>query len=607
MPRKRLATLTSVATAVLGWLAVVVLAILIFHLSRAQNWDERLYDQLMTASPGAPTPDLDPVVVVGIDNTFLAGIPEPLGLIHPYLARFFDAMRMADPAVVGLDVVLPAKRLDQLVDRSGNQYHQPLVQALYQLNSEVPVVQIRNFDIGAGRYVEPLIDFRVAADNGRLPFPPPFPEAQRAATALLCTDADGVLRRYPSRDCLSEMGSTALSEHLLAWMQKKPVTAKGLLNVHRATAMGYVSLATVLEWQARGNTAALRKTFGNKAVLLGLILPWEDRIQIGAPLFAAEPDNRKVPGVYVHAQAIRDVMRGTLLHEPTLAWQLMLVIMASLIWFIPSLPIRLVAGAVFASGIIASFLLLPGSGVFLPASAALIGILLAILSRTLLDAWRSHREKQSLVHLFSGYVSPEVMNDILVGRLQPGLNAERRHLCILFSDIRSFTTMSESLPAEELVALLERYFDRMATAIHTHGGTLDKFIGDGIMAFFGAPQHHENPEQAAFDAAREMLGALRELNIELVAEGRAAWAIGIGLHCGEVVVGHVGSQSRHEYTAIGDVVNVTARLEGITKEIGYPIACSAELTSRLPHERFQDAGTLPLKGHTPMQVFGWKP
>lgn len=603
MPRR----LPPLATATAGWLAVVVIAILILHLSRAQSWDERLYDQLTTTLPGAPTPDLDPVVVVGIDNTFLSGIPEPLGLIHPYLARFFDAMRMANPSVVGLDVVLPAKRLDQLLDSSGKQYHQPLVQALYELNSEVPVVQIRNFDIGAGRYVEPLIDFRVAADNGRLPFSPPFPEALRAATALLCTDADGVVRHYPSHDCLPERGTTALSEHLLAWMQKKPVSAEGLLNVHRASAMGYVSLATVLEWQARGDTAALKRTFSNKAVLLGLILPWEDRVQIGAPLFAPEPDNRKVPGVYVHAQAIRDVMRGTLLHEPAHVWQWALVVMASLLWFVASIPLRLVAGLLFATGIIAGFFLLPRSGVFLPASAALLTLLLAIISRTLLDAWRNHREKQGLVHLFSGYVSPDVMQDILAGRLQPGLNAERRHLCILFSDIRSFTTMSESLPAEELVALLKRYFDRMAVAIHTHGGTLDKFIGDGIMAFFGAPQAHKNPEQAALDAAREMLVSLQELNIELVAEGRTPWAIGIGLHCGEVVVGHVGSQSRHEYTAIGDVVNVTARLEGITKEIGYPIACSAELCSRLPHERFQDAGTLPLKGHTPMQVFGWKP
>jgi adenylate cyclase len=177
---------------------------------------------------------------------------------------------------------------------------------------------------------------------------------------------------------------------------------------------------------------------------------------------------------------------------------------------------------------------------------------------------------------------------------------------VLFSDVRGFTTLSEGRRPEEIVAILNRYFQRMVPAIHAHGGTLDSYMGDGIMAHFGHPASLREPCAAAFEASRAMLGELDTLNRELTVEGLAELRIGIGLHAGPAVVGYLGSRERHEYTAIGDTVNVASRVEGLTKEAGYPLVVTEAVAERLG----PDAGLLPLgprviKGHSSMTVFGW--
>ncbi|HEX5363960.1 MAG TPA: adenylate/guanylate cyclase domain-containing protein, partial [Gallionella sp.] len=159
-----------------------------------------------------------------------------------------------------------------------------------------------------------------------------------------------------------------------------------------------------------------------------------------------------------------------------------------------------------------------------------------------------------------------------------------------------------------VIKLLNGYFTEMTAAIHQHGGTVDKFIGDGIMAFFGAPQLLECPERNAFEAAQEMLVRLEKYNLQLQALNQEKIRIGIGLHVGEVIVGHVGSESRNEYTAIGDVVNTSSRLESITKSLGYPIICSAEVALAVrDHCDLVDLGEQPIKGRSAVRVYGYTP
>ncbi|MNR91787.1 Adenylate cyclase 1 [compost metagenome] len=137
---------------------------------------------------------------------------------------------------------------------------------------------------------------------------------------------------------------------------------------------------------------------------------------------------------------------------------------------------------------------------------------------------------------------------------------------VLFSDIRGFTQMSERMLPEEVVTFLNTYLSRMVQAIFAHGGTLDKYMGDGIMAFFGAPVEVPDHAEHAVKAALAMREALETFNDERIRRGEPPMAIGVGLHTGECVVGNIGTSLRLDYTAVGDVVNTASRLDGLTKE-----------------------------------------
>ena len=161
---------------------------------------------------------------------------------------------------------------------------------------------------------------------------------------------------------------------------------------------------------------------------------------------------------------------------------------------------------------IATWLL--GHGRVLPVSACIGTMLIAVGARLGVDLVHQAGERRRLRRAFAGYVSPPVLEEILDGRLQPGLGGERRRVCLLFSDIRGFTTLSESMPPEQVIQLLNRYFGEWTAAIQGRQGTLDKFIGDGVMAFFGAPKPSPSPCRNAFDAARDMLDRARDASLE---------------------------------------------------------------------------------------------
>jgi class 3 adenylate cyclase len=225
-----------------------------------------------------------------------------------------------------------------------------------------------------------------------------------------------------------------------------------------------------------------------------------------------------------------------------------------------------------------------------------------------LKAWQVGAERRRLRRAFDGAVSPAVLKEILAGRLNPKRAGERREICVLFSDIRNFTSLSEHLPPELVTDFLNRYFEHMAGAIHCHHGTLDKFIGDGIMAVFGAPKARADSCNDAFQAAQEMLRQLDAFNHEQLLRGGPQIAMGIGLHFGPALVGYIGSTDRYEYSAVGDTVNTASRLEGLTKELGYPVVLSAAVRRRLMAQLdIETLGTHPVKGHAPIEVFGWKP
>jgi adenylate cyclase len=214
-------------------------------------------------------------------------------------------------------------------------------------------------------------------------------------------------------------------------------------------------------------------------------------------------------------------------------------------------------------------------------------------------------ERGRLRRTFAGQVSPAVMNEMLAGSLSSGVNSRLADVCILFSDIRDFTALSERMSAEVVTNVLQRYFDRMVRAVHRHEGTVDKFIGDGMMVLFGAPRKSADPCGDAVKCALDMMEELDELNAEFRSEGLPTLTIGIGINYGTVTVGNIGSSERHNYSAIGDSVNVAARLEGLTKELGRKIVITEAVVSRIGEGfQFDPLGSHHVKGHSPVNVWG---
>jgi adenylate cyclase len=548
-----------------------------------------------------PQPVRDDPVIVGIDEAFLESIGEPLALSHAYLGRFLAAMVAARPRVVGMDLVLPEKRFDAVAPagQPGVDYHRILLAALLSSSREVPVVTAGVWDAARGRLGDIHVDYAAALamqDRG----------IATHASALFCQDADGRVRHYPGRAC--QPGGTNVTfagEVSAALGNRQPWS--GLVDFQAGEPFTYVPMQQVLALAARDDTATLRRLFQGRAVLLGTVLDDVDLLTVPVALAAWRPGDERVPGVVAHAQLLRNMMNGGFI-EPAPSWLLLaLPALFALFWLGESVVRKLLLFGAASLGSLWVCAWLLRTGTWLPPGATLVTGLAACAARGTWQGWHHWREKRRLSDTFSGYVSPQVMREIVAGGIAPDRQGRKLTVCVLFSDIRNFTTLSERLPAEEVVGLLNRYFARMTAAVHRHGGTVDKFIGDGLMAFFGAPNSLACPPQSAMDAAREMLLALAELNVEFARQGRAPLAIGIGLHSGEAVIGHVGSPERHAYTAIGDTVNTAARLEGLCKELGYPILCSGTVATAVREAAALVAlGPQPLKGRSAIEVYGWR-
>jgi adenylate cyclase len=191
------------------------------------------------------------------------------------------------------------------------------------------------------------------------------------------------------------------------------------------------------------------------------------------------------------------------------------------------------------------------------------------------------KERDNLRTTFGKYMTPAVMDHLLDGKV--ALGGQSLPVTILFSDIRGFTSISETMDPQRLVALLNEYFTEMVNIVMDEGGVVDKYIGDAIMAVFGAPVPKPEDPVNAVRAAVKMRRRLAELNAHLAARGQTPLRTGIGIHTGEVVAGNIGSERRMEYTVIGDAVNLASRLESSTKDLGVNVLISEDTYALTRH------------------------
>jgi adenylate cyclase len=246
-----------------------------------------------------------------------------------------------------------------------------------------------------------------------------------------------------------------------------------------------------------------------------------------------------------------------------------------------------------------------GQGLWLPLVVPVLAALLAFVADLAWSYFVEGREKRRVKRLFSRYVSKDVYQQLLASPGEVGLGGQRREMTVLFSDMRGFTTLSESGEAEDLVRQLNQYFTRMVQVVFAHRGTVDKFVGDMIMALYGAPLDDPDHADHAVQTALRMVEELQELNRRWAVEGRAALDIGIGINSGEMIAGNIGSDTIMSYTVIGDNVNLGARLESLNKDFGTRILISEATRQRLKGQYAVRAlGEVTVKGKTrPVAIY----
>jgi adenylate cyclase len=289
----------------------------------------------------------------------------------------------------------------------------------------------------------------------------------------------------------------------------------------------------------------------------------------GAPDFGIVPTSAHYPRVAVHANAIDMILSGQYLRPSARVQGWLKMILTLFLGVACGISVRYLApirGGISMLGLmviypVLGFQLFASFDFVLPLVRPEFAVLGTFAGNAAYYFLVERRRRRRIGDYLMGHVSKNVAARIVTGEQDLVLSGERAKLAVLFSDIRGFTPLSQRVAPEEVVSLLSRYFGEMAEIVYGHDGTLDKFMGDGMMAFFGHPTAHEDDTLRAVKAALEMQRRMSRLQKEWESEGKEPLTIGIGISTGDVVVGDVGTKVRYEYTAIGAHVNLASRLE----------------------------------------------
>jgi adenylate cyclase len=309
----------------------------------------------------------------------------------------------------------------------------------------------------------------------------------------------------------------------------------------------------------------------------------------------------RMPGAEIHANTI-DAWRAGRTLTPVSAGQggvatLALSLAVGVTGAFLSAWLTGVAAVALGGGWVWSNVWLFGEGRWWPLAGPLVAMVLAFVGNLGWEYFVEGREKRKVKQLFSRYVAKDVYDQLLADPARARLGGARRHMTVLFSDMRGFTSLTEKGAPEDIVAQLNEYFTRMVKVLFENQGTLDKFVGDMVMALFGAPLDDEDHAEHAVRAALAMVRALEVLNAEWQSFGLPRLDIGIGINTGEMVAGNIGSASIMSYTVIGDAVNLGARLESLNKEYGTRIIISEATRSRLKGQYdIRPLGSVTVKG-----------
>lgn len=342
----------------------------------------------------------------------------------------------------------------------------------------------------------------------------------------------------------------------------------------------------------------------NKIVLLGTTAA-------GLMDLRATPMQNVYPGVEVHANMVAGILDGNIKQNPAYTQGIefiLLLLVGSLLAF--SLPNLSPSSATMLTALCLSLLLgsnwlaWQAGNLALPLAALLVTISALYFFNMAYGFFFESRLKRQLGRLFGLYIPPELVDEMAQNPNSYSLASQSRHMTVLFTDVRDFTSIAEGMAPEQLSLLMNRFLTPMTQAIHQHRGTIDKYMGDAIMAFWGAPVADNQHATHAVQAALAMTDALADLQDDFAAQGWPAIRIGIGLNSGDMVVGNMGSTFRMAYTVLGDAVNLGSRLEGLTKYYGVSIIVSEDTKQCAPDFVYRELDRVRVKGREkPLAIY----
>jgi adenylate cyclase len=346
-------------------------------------------------------------------------------------------------------------------------------------------------------------------------------------------------------------------------------------------------------------------------VLEGRLAPGElkDRIVLvgatapGLQDLRATPVGAAFPGVEVHANVVSAMLDRRLLGVPDYApgYEVLNVLAAGLVLalgltLLPA-PRAVVLGIVTVAVLVGvNAWLYKNHSLVLPMASVLAMVALAFVFNMGWGYFIESRARRGLVRLFGTYVPPQLVDEMLVTPGRYSMRAESKSMTVMFCDMREFTRLSEQMTPAELQTFLNTLFSRLTDVISAHRGTVDKYMGDCVMAFWGAPIDTPDHATLAVRAALEMAEAVRDVNKAHGAEGRPQISVGIGINSGVMSVGDMGSAARRSYTVVGDAVNLASRLEGLSAHYGVEIVASGATRDLAPGFLWQELDSVLVKG-----------
>jgi adenylate cyclase len=344
----------------------------------------------------------------------------------------------------------------------------------------------------------------------------------------------------------------------------------------------------------------------DKVVLVGTTAP-------GLLDLRVTPVGETYPGVEMHANVISGLLDGNFLVKPdyTIGYEVVILVLAGLTLAF-ALPLLSAIRAVIMSVVVVTLLvalnfwLYLGHGLVLPLASSLVMAAMAFALNMSYGYFVETRKKRELAHLFGTYVPPELVDEMVEDpERYLSMKAANKELTVMFCDMRGFTKMSERMEPTQLQELLNAVFNRLTDLIRSNRGTIDKYMGDCVMAFWGAPVETPNHAHLAVKTAMEMANSVRKINEEHRAKGIPEIGVGIGLNTGTMCVGDMGSDIRRAYTVIGDSVNLGSRLEGLSKVYGVDIVVSESTRKLAPEFAWQELDRVRVKGKEQAVAIYW--